>query len=262
METFFSLHAPNRMIKQNGIIDEKSLEKIQERKNLSNLLYQHRARIIPLYKRINDNYARDKTINICENNLKMFYKDHQICVNIDGKEIKLRYSEDEDDFRKDIIGGWFEEYIYFELLELLDKQVIYDLRLNMILGVENTNAIQGDKRPIYTGLDIAFSDGKNLYVAECKSGGLKNKGVLTDLSTNAQIFGGANAKCILISIDGNLGQGLQEKVKVLNIEFILKILKKILRIISITLGVDKSERGCLVGVKPICYWILEFLRNN
>ncbi|GAA7636542.1 hypothetical protein HpMMM46_13020 [Helicobacter pylori] len=38
VETFFSLHAPNRMIKQNGIIDEKSLEKIQERKNLSNFI--------------------------------------------------------------------------------------------------------------------------------------------------------------------------------------------------------------------------------
>ncbi|GAA7746929.1 hypothetical protein TH0138_08480 [Helicobacter pylori] len=170
VETFFSLHAPNRVIKQNGIIDEKSLEKIQERKNLSNLLYEHRARIIPLYQKINNNYAKNKTINICENNLKMFYKDHQVCVNIDGKEIKLRYSEDEDDFRKYIIGGWFEEYIYCELLELLDKQVIYDLRLNMTLGVENTNAAQGDKHPIYAELDIAFSDGKNLYVVECKSG--------------------------------------------------------------------------------------------
>nr|WP_231628220.1 DUF1887 family CARF protein [Helicobacter pylori] len=165
-------------------------------------------------------------MDIDENNLKLLYKDHQVFVNIDGKEIKLRYSEDEDDFRKYIIGGWFEEYIYCELLELLDKQVIYDLRLNMILGVGNTNATQGDKHPIYTELDIAFSDGKNLYVAECKSGELKNKGVLTALSADAQIFGGANAKCILISIDGNLGQVLQEKVKILNIEFIFKYFKK------------------------------------
>ncbi|WQS34811.1 DUF1887 family protein [Helicobacter pylori] len=226
VETFFSLHVPNRRIKQNGIIDEKSLEKIQERKNLSSLLYEHRARIIPLYKRINENHAKDKTINICENNLKLFYKDHQVCVNIDGKEIKLRYSEDEDDFRKYIIGGWFEEYIYFELLDLLDKQVIYDLRLNMTLGVGNTNATQGDKHPIYAELDIAFSDGKNLYIVECKSGKLKEKGVLTALSTNTQIFGGANAKCILISSDDNLGQGLQEKVKILNIKFIFKDFKK------------------------------------
>ncbi len=182
--------------------------------------------LLKIIKKINDSYSKDKTINICENNLKMFYKDHQVCVNIDGKKIELRYSEDEDDFRKYIIGGWLEEYIYCELLELLDKQVIYDLRLNMILGVENMTAIQGDKRPIYAELDIAFSDGKNLYVVECKSGELKNKGVLTALSTNAQIFGGVNAKCILISIDGNLGKGLQEKVKILNIEFIFKDFKK------------------------------------
>ncbi|GAA7748663.1 hypothetical protein HpCOL17_00370 [Helicobacter pylori] len=59
-----------------------------------------------------------------------------------------------------------------------------------------------------------------------------------------------------------MGKGLQEKVKILNIEFIFKDFKKILRIILITLGVDKLGRGCLVGVKLICYWILEFLRNN
>ncbi|GAA7482960.1 hypothetical protein HpBHB17_12550 [Helicobacter pylori] len=227
VETFFSLHVPNRMIKQNGIIDKKSLEKIQERKNLINLLYEHRARIIPLYQKINNNYAKDKTINICENNLKMFYKDHQVCVNIDGKEIKLRYSEDEDDFRKYIIGGWFEEYIYCELLELLDKQVIYDLRLNMTLGVENTNATQGDKHPIYAELDIAFSDGKNLYVAECKSGELKNKGVLTALSANTQNFGGANAKCILVASDTDiLSQNIQERIKNLNIKLISRDFKK------------------------------------
>ncbi len=182
--------------------------------------------LLKIIKKINDSYSKDKTMDIDENNLKLLYKDHQVFVNIDGKEIKLKYSEDEDDFRDYIIGGWLEEYIYCELLELLDKQVIYDLRLNMILGVENMTAIQGDKRPIYTELDIAFSNGKNLYVVECKSGELKNKGVLTALSTNAQIFGGANAKCILISIDSNLGKGIQEKVKVLNIEFIFEDFKK------------------------------------
>ncbi|MGL2486215.1 hypothetical protein ACOWNG_03845 [Helicobacter pylori] len=84
-------------------------------------------------------------MDIDENNLKLLYKDHQVFVNIDGKKIEIRYSEDEDDFRDYIIGGWLEEYIYCELLELLDKQVIYDLRLNMILGVESMTAIQEDK---------------------------------------------------------------------------------------------------------------------
>ncbi len=68
------------------------------------------------------------------------------------------------------------KYIYFELLNLLDKQVIYDLRLNMRLG-KNMVATQGPKNLIDAELDMAFSDGKNLYVVECKSGELKNKGV-------------------------------------------------------------------------------------
>lgn len=193
---------------------------------LSNLLYEHRSRIIPLYQIINNSYSKDKTIKICDNNLKLLYKDHQVCVNIDGKEMKLKYSENEDDFRKYIIGGWFEEYIYFELLNLLDKQVIYDLRLNMRLSVESMTDTQRNERPIYAELDMAFSDGKNLYIIECKSGGLKDKGVLANLSTNAQIFGGANAKCILISSDDHLGQNIQEKIKILNIKFIFKDFKE------------------------------------
>ncbi|WP_187919802.1 DNA methyltransferase [Helicobacter pylori] len=193
---------------------------------LSNLLYEHRSRIIPLYQRINNSYSKDKTIKICDNNLKLLYKDHQVCVNIDGKEMKLKYSENEDDFRKYIIGGWFEEYIYFELLDLLDKQVIYDLRLNMRLSVESMTDTQRNERPIYAELDMAFSDGKNLYIIECKSGGLKDKGVLANLSTNAQIFGRANAKCILISSDDHLGQNIQEKIKILNIKFIFKDFKE------------------------------------
>ncbi|WP_208377300.1 DNA methyltransferase [Helicobacter pylori] len=192
---------------------------------LSNLLYEHRSRIIPLYQRINNSYSKDKTIKICDNNLKLLYKDHQVCVNIDGKEMKLKYSENEDDFRK-YIRGWFEEYIYFELLDLLDKQVIYDLRLNMRLSVESMTDTQRNERPIYAELDMAFSDGKNLYIIECKSGGLKDKGVLANLSTNAQIFGGANAKCILISSDDHLGQNIQEKIKILNIKFIFKDFKE------------------------------------
>ncbi|GAA8424281.1 hypothetical protein Hpkin77_08510 [Helicobacter pylori] len=193
---------------------------------LSNLLYEHRSRIIPLYQRIDNSYSKDKTIKICDNNLKLLYKDHQVCVNIDGKKVELRYSENEDDFRKYIIGGWFEEYIYFELLDLLDKQVIYDPRLNMRLSVESMTDTQRNERPIYAELDMAFSDGKNLYIIECKSGGLKDKGVLANLSTNAQIFGRANAKCILISSDDHLGQNIQEKIKILNIKFIFKDFKE------------------------------------
>ncbi|GAA7447022.1 hypothetical protein ckin115_09710 [Helicobacter pylori] len=193
---------------------------------LSNLLYEHRSRIIPLYQKIDNSYSKDKTIKICDNNLKLLYKDHQVCVNIDGKKVELRYSGNEDDFRKYIIGGWLEEYIYFELLDLLDKQVIYDLRLNMRLSVESMTDAQRNERPIYAELDMAFSDGKNLYIIECKSGGLKDKGVLANLSTNAQIFGGANAKCILISSDDHLGQNIQEKIKILNIKFIFKDFKE------------------------------------
>ncbi|GAA8851129.1 hypothetical protein HpRN181_01670 [Helicobacter pylori] len=117
------------------------------------------------------------------------------------------------------------KYIYFELLDFLDKQVIYDLRLNMRLG-KNMVATQGPKNLIDAELDMAFSDGKNLYVVECKSGELKNKGVLTTLSTNTQIFGGSNAKCILISSDDNLGPNIQEKIKILNIKFIFKDFKE------------------------------------
>ncbi|QQW99648.1 hypothetical protein HGK51_04800 [Helicobacter pylori] len=124
---------------------------------------------------------------------------------------KALYSDNLEDF------SYIKQYI----LRLLQLSPLNALHFTLI-----DPKTLGDKHPIYAELDIAFSDGKNLYVVECKSGELKNKGVLTALSTNTQIFGGANAKCILISSDDNLGQGLQEKVKILNIKFISKDFKK------------------------------------
>nr|WP_233707320.1 DUF1887 family CARF protein [Helicobacter cetorum] len=236
-ETFLDLHTPNYTIEQNGIVNKKLLDKIKERKILSDLLYKRRTRLAYLYQKINDSYANNKKINICENNIKILYENHRVCVNVDGEEIKLEYSEDEDDFRNYIIGGWFEEYIYCELLELLDRQIIYDLRLNMRLNIDaittqrffpiNINELKSSKSSIYAEFDIVFSDGKNLYIIECKSGKLKNgKEILANLSTNTQNFGGANAKCILMSNDTFLSSNIQERIKSLNIKFISKDFKE------------------------------------
>ncbi len=52
VETFFSLHVPNRRINLNAISYDNSLEKIPERQTLSNLLYASRSIIITNYKKI------------------------------------------------------------------------------------------------------------------------------------------------------------------------------------------------------------------
>ncbi len=46
--------------------------------------------LLKIIKKINDSYSKDKTMDIDENNLKLFYKDHQVCVNYRRKGNKAQ----------------------------------------------------------------------------------------------------------------------------------------------------------------------------
>ena len=86
-----------------------------------------------------------------------------------------------------IIGGWFEEYIYLELIPLLQSGYIYDLQINTKLNTEGVD---------YQEFDIVFTDGYRLFVIECKSGGVKSNAV-EKLANIKQRYGGINAICIV-----------------------------------------------------------------
>lgn len=78
------------------------------------------------------------------------------------KRIKLK-PETEDNLTKEevefITGGWFEEYVYYMVVETLHPEQI---TLNMVINPDNINRINE--------LDVVYMINNKLYVIECKSG--------------------------------------------------------------------------------------------
>ncbi|MFO7535394.1 MAG: DUF1887 family CARF protein [Kiritimatiellia bacterium] len=97
-----------------------------------------------------------------------------------------------------LAGRWFEEYCFAQLTQLRLCGTFRDLRFGFKAGWEQiSSAITPFDEA--QDFDIAFTDGYDLTILECKSGNLKQEYVqkLENLRT---VFGGAFGKTILISI--------------------------------------------------------------
>lgn len=94
------------------------------------------------------------------------------------------------DFAKYLCGGWFEQYVYDQIIrKLVDEGIISEARLNLVLSAKGST----DE---YQELDVVFTEGRRLYVIECKSG--RVQGVhLEKLSSVVRMYGGTGARGIL-----------------------------------------------------------------
>ena len=101
-----------------------------------------------------------------------------------------------DDFAQFLSGGWLEEYV-FSLLSLLEeKGVIHDLRIGVEVGITARLRYRDDAP---TGeFDCSFTDGKRLWIVECKAGQVKQEHI-QKLENNLKTYGGIAAKGIIVS---------------------------------------------------------------
>jgi len=101
-----------------------------------------------------------------------------------------------DDFGQYVGGGWFEEYVFDLLRNLEQKKVIYDLRIG--LEVDYINQTQGYVKIPVGEFDCVFTDGKRLWLIECKAGVIKQEHI-QKLENNLKTYGGIAAKGLIIS---------------------------------------------------------------
>ena len=101
-----------------------------------------------------------------------------------------------------LTGGWFEEYVYEQIVPLQEKGLIHDLRVNFEVSFKNTgeNSYRGSKSSLdpYQEMDIIFTDGSRLYIIECKAGNVTIDHV-TKLQNVTRNFGGVGGRGILAS---------------------------------------------------------------
>lgn len=119
-----------------------------------------------------------------------------------------------------ITGGWFEEYMYMQFEPYMKEGKIFDLRIGLEISFKDTKKNQnisglGGLRNMigdtYQELDIVFTDGKRLYIIECKAGNIKSEFVMK-LQNIVRYFGGMEGKGILAACFPPSSKIVQKKI--------------------------------------------------
>lgn len=177
----------------------KLTPEMEKRKKTTELLWKNKRAISSLYKDILEK-CRDKHGKVDKyKTYKVFDKKNNF-VSFDARngEIQLCNSRfpfshtlsDCEDFTKYITGGWFEEYVYWQLKPLLDSK-IFDMRIGLeISSKDNSNTLQE--------FDVIFTDHKRLYIIECKAGNYDSSAV-EKLQNNISIYGGTVGRGCLVA---------------------------------------------------------------
>lgn len=95
-----------------------------------------------------------------------------------------------------IAGGWLEEYVYSLLRPLEDEDVVRDVRVGLEVGYRLDSSAKPEA--LAQEFDCTFTDGKRLWIVECKAGPVKQEAI-QKLENNLRQYGGIAARGIIVS---------------------------------------------------------------
>ncbi|WP_208335070.1 DUF1887 family protein [Campylobacter sp. US33a] len=180
------------------IIQDTDMNKIKSKIGATRLLFDNKDKIRELYKRLYE-YIDFETFKSKNFDIQI----DSLCVSLNNKNLILKdkhqsvtINGDVDELVAYIIGGWFEEYVYLELLPLVEQGIIYDLQINTKL---RNKTLAKYRHRDYQEFDILFTDGYKLFAIECKSGAIKAEHI-EKLSHIKRQYGELGVICILIAL--------------------------------------------------------------
>jgi hypothetical protein len=205
VETFLKLHANDLKISKPGYWENIFDIKNPQRKELTLLLWKFKSKISKLYWKIANEYVeKDLPFDLKSGDIHVLYrKNKSVEITLGGNTFIF---EKWPLFGMYISGGWFEEYMYMQLEPYVKAGKIYDLRIGLEIafkemdekkshGLGNLKKVFGE---IYQELDLVFTDGRKLYIVECKAGNVKSDYVMK-LQNIVHYFGGSGGRGILAS---------------------------------------------------------------
>jgi len=134
---------------------------------------------------------------------------------LNGKSIPIPKC---DDYGQYLGGGWLEEYAFTLLRTIEAKGQIHDLRIGIEVGYSEKTPYT---RESPSGeFDCAFTDGKRLWLVECKAGYVKQEHI-QKLENNLKTYGGIAAKGILVSsfpIDSAQGKRISSSTSIRTVQ--------------------------------------------
>lgn len=206
VETFIQLNGNNLFISKAGHWADIPGIESPDRKNLTNELWQARSKISRLYRELscyNDSFQPFELHN--GDIYAKLAKDKSAKISIGTKHFEFR---EWPDFAQYLSGGWFEEYTFMKLQPLVDTGVIKDMRIGLVVSFKDNDTDKSSSSfsaqlsnlfgDTYQELDITFTDGRRLYVIECKAGNVTSEHVMK-LQNIVRYFGGIEGRAVLAS---------------------------------------------------------------
>lgn len=206
VETFIQLNSNNLFISKAGHWADIPGIESSDRKSLTNELWQARSKISRLYRELshyNDSFQPFELHN--GDIYAKLSKDKSAKISIGPKHFEFK---EWPDFAKYLSGGWFEEFTFMKLQPLVDAGLIKDMRIGLEVSFKEDDADKSSSSfsaqlsnlfgDTYQELDITFTDGRRLYVIECKAGNVNSEHVMK-LQNIVRYFGGIEGRAILAS---------------------------------------------------------------
>jgi len=218
VETFINLNSDDLFISNEGYWKDIPNIDSEERKKLTLLLWKNRSKISKLYREILRLEDRDGVFKVEKGSVYVeFTYTNKAIIELDGKKFIF---ENWPKFVTYIAGGWLEEYTYMQLKPYLDRGIIKDLRIGLEISfkentTDNVSGFSDNLKNIfgetYQELDVVFTDGKQLYVVECKAGSIKSEYVMK-LQNIIRYFGGIESRGILAAAFAPHSKVVQKKI--------------------------------------------------
>ena len=210
VETFIKLNGNDLFISNPGCWNKIPGTNNSQRLELTKHLWNEKRNITGLYRKLTAfNDHPGKVFAFKHKNIFVeLAKDNNARIIIRSKNGEKRAYQFENwsNFARYLTGGWFEEYVYIKLKPLCDKGLIRDLRIGLQVSFKGQNKgtkSLGIKNQIlglfganYQELDLSFTDGRRLYIVECKAGSVKGEYV-RKLESITRYFGGIEGQGIL-----------------------------------------------------------------
>lgn len=206
VETFIKLNGNNLFISKSGYWDDIPGIQSPDRKSLTNELWHARSKISRLYKDLSRYNTSFQPFEL--HNGDIYAKlsiDRNAKISVGTKHYEFN---EWPDFAKYLSGGWFEEYTFMKLQPFVAAGLIEDIRIGLEVSFKENST---DNRSLslsaqlsnllgdtYQELDIAFTDGRRLYIIECKAGDVNSEHIMK-LQNIVRYFGGIEGRAVLAS---------------------------------------------------------------
>lgn len=195
VDTFIKLNSNKLWVSKLGNWEDIPNIESVNRGELTFEIWKSRSKMSTLYKELVKFNDSLEPFELSKNGILVRYsKEHQAEIYINNKRFLFEYWPD---FARYLSGGWFEEYTYRCLSPLLISGKIKDLKIGLEVSIDDDKGYSFLSDPqLYQELDITFTDGRVLYIIECKAGGVKSE-QLMKLQNIVRYFGGVSGQGIL-----------------------------------------------------------------